>query len=285
MAWLPAIASVFGSIMASEGQHDANATNLQIQQQNSAFNAEQAQANRDFSSNEAQIQRAYQTDMANTTWQRGVRDMQSAGLNPMLAYSQGGNPAPAGAMGQGSAAQAGAPGNAQNAYAAAGQTAAQWAQIERTMAETENVQADTQNKKDQNPTIKLQEPLTKQTTELLLNQTREMLERVYKTYWEASKVEKEVKEMLDAQKENITADTALKKVNEILAQHDVPRMTAEAAYFRSPVGRESPHNKYGPQTPFRFIEGLGERIINRWGASKHETPDTGQKYHPSGRIR
>lgn len=36
----------------------------------------------------------YNTEMANTSWQRGVKDMMRAGLNPALAYQQGGAPSP-----------------------------------------------------------------------------------------------------------------------------------------------------------------------------------------------
>lgn len=46
----------------------------------------------------ADKQMNFQREMSNTQYQRGVTDMKAAGLNPMLAYSQGGASAPSGAM-------------------------------------------------------------------------------------------------------------------------------------------------------------------------------------------
>ncbi|WNK12596.1 MAG: DNA pilot protein [Microvirus sp.] len=48
-------------------------------------------------SRQAQNQMDFQREMSNTSYQRGTQDMMDAGLNPMLAYSQGGASAPGGA--------------------------------------------------------------------------------------------------------------------------------------------------------------------------------------------
>jgi hypothetical protein len=67
---------------------------------NNQKTASAAEANR-FSAQQAQQQMDFQKEMSNTQYQRGVKDMKEAGLNPMLAYSQGGASAPNGAAATG----------------------------------------------------------------------------------------------------------------------------------------------------------------------------------------
>lgn len=76
------------------------------------FAAGQADVSRQFTSDQAELLRQWQEKMSNSAYQRGTADMRAAGINPMVAYMQGGASTPVGGMGtssppSGAAASAG----------------------------------------------------------------------------------------------------------------------------------------------------------------------------------
>lgn len=71
---------------------------------NNENNAEEAARNRSFNAKEAEKNRRFQRNMSNTSYQRGTADMIAAGINPMVAFSQGGASTPSGSAASGDAA-------------------------------------------------------------------------------------------------------------------------------------------------------------------------------------
>ena len=110
--WLTSpIASVASGVAGFLGQQDTNAAN---------------QAN-------AQAQMDFQERMSNSAYQRQVKDMESAGLNPMLAYVKGG----------GESSPPGSMATYQNPAAAGVSSALSSAQISQTQASTKQTSAQT----------------------------------------------------------------------------------------------------------------------------------------------
>lgn len=162
---LPGMASAYQGYQSQQLQQGINAQNQANFNTQLAFNADQTERQRlwqqkmqgdiqSYNADEAQKTRDWQTQMSNTQYQRAVGDMESAGLNPMLAYSQGGAGTPSGATGSAggvSSSAASAPGAPQlmNPAVSGAQVAqvaqqmrGQEAQIDLTKASADKTRAD-----------------------------------------------------------------------------------------------------------------------------------------------
>lgn len=97
-----------GSALAAGGTIGATAlTNkkqIELMREQNSFNSAEAEKARIFNAQQAQLQRDYETSMANTAYQRGMADMEAAGINPILAAGAGGAGTPVGSAATGEAA-------------------------------------------------------------------------------------------------------------------------------------------------------------------------------------
>lgn len=93
----------FKSMLTSMGYNTLGAITQGI------YNSISQGAAMQYNSAQAARQMKYEMHMSNTAYQRAMEDMRKAGLNPILAYAQGGASTPTGASGSVNAASMGMP--------------------------------------------------------------------------------------------------------------------------------------------------------------------------------
>lgn len=199
---LPAIigggAAIAGALIGAHGQSQTNAAN-----------AQEAQRNRDF-----------QERMRSTQYQTAVDDMRKAGLNPALAYQQGG----AGNV-SGSTAQF------QNPAADAGGSAARAIQtfqdMRRTASEIDKIQAEAENVRT-NTQLQNQQTLLANIEKLVRHRTAG--DAIFKIQQESK------------QSASSAAEAA---ASAQIRQLAIPEAQAVAAFYRSIMGKASPYINSG----------------------------------------
>jgi len=87
-------AQLIASGASAYGQQQTNQANANLNRENRDWNAWQAELNREF-----------QQNMSGSAYTRAVADLKRAGINPMLAYMQGGASSPSGSTASSQAAE------------------------------------------------------------------------------------------------------------------------------------------------------------------------------------
>jgi len=134
----PLISGV-SSLLGGAISQGNTASNVQQQEQ---FQQQQTQQQEAYQTGQVQQQEQFQEQMSNTAYQRATADMEKAGINPMLAYTQGGASTPSGSSASGSAqsgasfASGTAPNLLGNSVNSALDTAQKMADINSTIAGT-----------------------------------------------------------------------------------------------------------------------------------------------------
>lgn len=255
LAWaIPAAASLLGGELANESREDAADETTKFNAAQAAltreYNTEEAEKARAFSAVQADRQMGFQREMSNTAYQRTMQDMKAAGLNPMLAYSQGGASTPSGAQGASAQANAsaatGVTPSIENTIAPAVATALQFKQAE---ANIDNIRAQTQNTVANTDVQNAQRNLVTQqainegtrsdqivaTTANIKEQTKQIASQTTLNEKQVEKILQDVKESY-AREDMHRAETVLKKLS-------VAEAKAFEQYYKS-LGQASPFVKF-----------------------------------------
>lgn len=185
----------------------------------------------------AQRQMDFQERLSNSAYQRQVKDLESAGLNPMLAYVKGGGAStPTGAMPTySSAAQAGV-----QAALGTAQTRATSAQEAKTKAEIPQVEALVDKTKQEFENLKTDNEKSK----ALIDNIRQEYQNLMKTNLNLTEVGNHLRESISLMKAQIPNFQALTVSNQFQSQlidfeQQLRKLDLDAAKKFDNFGREA----------------------------------------------
>lgn len=216
-ALIGAGASLLSGVLGYKGEKQSNETNLQT----------------------AREQMQFQERMSNTAYQRAVSDMKAAGLNPMLAYTQGGASSPAGAaqpVGNALAAGVSSAKQGANTVLAVQQVRSNQAQIEQVRAMTDKIRSETLDNQLHSARLAAEVGLTKERTNSeFAGQMRTAVEA------DRGRVDTKLRELqLSRDTDTFSADVARRKAESSLTQMEIPKSKAEASFYEG-LGKANPY--------------------------------------------
>lgn len=280
----PAIKGGYEDYQAERSAEKQNEQNIALQRENNAFNAQQAEINRtfqagqqedsqQFNSAQAAESRTWQEQMSNTQYQRAIGDMQAAGINPMLAVSQGGAGTPSGAtassgMSSGSQASAGGLARVNNVYESVINTAKTAAEVRNTEKTGDLIEAQTRKTEQDTITGRYSAAEIERRTEKIGHEINQLQAQIRKLEEETkTEAQRRVLVIADQELRVVQTDLENKRISFVEAQtkyHQIQTRLMELSEPGAEALMKRDKTGYG-QNVLPYLKSFGD-IINSAGS-------------------